>query len=141
MRGLEYVWTDADWQGEEGMPELQQEPFVHHSKRFETVKGFCDVFNSYTLGLTSYESLTADAEKLDDWSRVYQKPRLSHEIGIQGTYTDLSVVPRYEGTRVGQTDMFASIQRHLEEKGVLTKKFKTPFRKREEWKFPLEDWK
>ena len=30
---------------------------------------------------------------------------------------------------------------HLEEKGVLTKKFKTPFRKREEWKFPLEDWK
>ena len=30
---------------------------------------------------------------------------------------------------------------HLEEKGVLTKKFKTPFRKREEWKFPLDDWK
>ena len=30
---------------------------------------------------------------------------------------------------------------HLEEKGVLTKKFKTPFRKREEWKFPLDDFK
>lgn len=30
---------------------------------------------------------------------------------------------------------------HLEEKGVLTKKFNTPFRKREEWKFPLDDWK
>ncbi len=30
---------------------------------------------------------------------------------------------------------------HLEEKGVLTKKFKTPFRKREEWKFDIEDWK
>jgi len=30
---------------------------------------------------------------------------------------------------------------HLEEKGVLTRKFKTPFRKREEWKFPLDDWK
>lgn len=29
---------------------------------------------------------------------------------------------------------------HLEEKGVLTKKFKTPFRKREEWKYDLKDF-
>ena len=27
---------------------------------------------------------------------------------------------------------------HLEEKGLLTKKFKTPFRKRDKWKFPVE---
>lgn len=30
---------------------------------------------------------------------------------------------------------------HLEEKGVLTKKFKSPFRKRNEWEFDIEDWK
>ena len=30
---------------------------------------------------------------------------------------------------------------HLEEKGLLTKGFKTPFRKREEWKFKVEDFK
>ncbi|MCQ2385438.1 MAG: hypothetical protein MJ078_02005 [Clostridia bacterium] len=29
---------------------------------------------------------------------------------------------------------------HLEEKGLLTKKFKTPFRKREKWEFPLSDF-
>ena len=29
---------------------------------------------------------------------------------------------------------------HLEEKGVLTKSFKTPFRKRDEWKFKIEDF-
>lgn len=29
---------------------------------------------------------------------------------------------------------------HLEEKGVLTKKYKTPFRKREEWKFDISDF-
>ena len=29
---------------------------------------------------------------------------------------------------------------HLEQKGVLTKAFKTPFRKREEWKFKIEDF-
>ena len=30
---------------------------------------------------------------------------------------------------------------HLEEKGMLTKKFNTPFRKREEWKFDIESFK
>lgn len=30
---------------------------------------------------------------------------------------------------------------HLEEKGLLTKKFKTPFRKREPWSFDIEDYK
>jgi hypothetical protein len=30
---------------------------------------------------------------------------------------------------------------HLEEKGVLTKTFKTPFKKREEWSFKEEDFK
>lgn len=30
---------------------------------------------------------------------------------------------------------------HLEEKGALTKKFKTPFRKREKWRFNLEDFR
>ena len=30
---------------------------------------------------------------------------------------------------------------HLEQKGVLTKRFKTPFKKREEWKFNIEDFK
>jgi hypothetical protein len=30
---------------------------------------------------------------------------------------------------------------HLEENGLLKKKFKTPFRKREPWSFDLEDFK
>ncbi len=30
---------------------------------------------------------------------------------------------------------------HLEEKGVLTRKFKTPFRKRDEWRFDLESFR
>ncbi len=29
---------------------------------------------------------------------------------------------------------------HLEKKGVLKRKFKTPFRTRDEWKFPLSDF-
>jgi hypothetical protein len=30
---------------------------------------------------------------------------------------------------------------HLEKKGVLTKTFKSPFRKREEWRFDIEDFR
>ena len=30
---------------------------------------------------------------------------------------------------------------HLEEKGVLTKRYKTPFRKREKWEYDINDFK
>ena len=116
MRGLEYNWMEEDQK-----PQLKHEPFTHHPRRLQTVGQFSDVYNSYTLGLTSYNSLDADVQKLDDWSRVYQKPRLSHEICIHGCYTDLSLTRRYEGTRIGKTDMFDSIRRHLQSKGLLEK--------------------
>lgn len=45
----------------------------------------------------------------------------------------------YQGSICGRAcDMSCYV--HLEEKGVLTKRFHTPFRKREEWKFKLEDF-
>lgn len=116
MRGLEYCWIEEDQ-----LPEVVHEPFTHHPRRLKTVGEFADVYNSYTLGLTSYDSLDADTEKLDDWSRVYGKPRLSHEICIQGSYTDLSLACRYDGTSVGKTEMFSSIRSHLKDKGLLQK--------------------
>ena len=45
----------------------------------------------------------------------------------------------YQCSICGRTcDMACYI--HLEENGLLTKKFKTPFRKREEWKFDIKDF-
>lgn len=114
MRGLEYCWIEEDQ-----LPEVVHEPFKHHPRRLKTVGEFSDVYNSYTLGLTSYDSLDADVAKLDDWSRLYGKPRLSHEICIQGCYTDLSLAERYEGTSIGKTEMFSSIRSHLKSKGLL----------------------
>ena len=89
--------------------------------RQETIGSFSDLYNSYTLGRTSYYSLTADEKILDGWSELYGKPRLSHEIGIQGTYTDLSLAHRYENTPVGRTEMFSSLEQALREKGLLEK--------------------
>lgn len=114
LRGLEYCFIEEDQ-----ALEMVKEPIEHHPRRFETVGRFADVYNSYTLGITSYNSLDADPEKLDEWSDVYGKPRLSHEICIQGSYTDLSLARRYEGTPIGKTEMFDSIRRHLESKGLL----------------------
>lgn len=127
MRGLEYLWVEPEQEAE-----TLEEPFKHHPRRIKTVGSFSDLFSSYPNGQHSYFSLDADPEKVDDWSRVYKKPRVSHEICIDGTYTDLSLKDRYRGTRVGKTDMFTSVECHLKKKGLL-KKAPLYFRNSSEW--------
>lgn len=116
LRGVEYFWQ-ADKKDEY----ITMTPFRHHPKRLETLNQFCDLYNSYTLAQTSYDSLRGDPAKIDSWDALYRKPRLSHEIGIQGTYTDLSLESRYAGSHIGKTDMFPSIRQHLASKGLLHK--------------------
>ncbi len=105
----------------EQTPVLKKEPFEHDPVLFERVGKFADVYNTFTNCHNSYESLKVNPEEVDSWNDVYGKPRLSHEIGIHGTYTDLSLKKRYEGTRVGATDMFDSLERHLKDKGLYHK--------------------
>ena len=127
LRGLEYYWVEEDQ-----IPEILEEPFKHHPRRLETVGTFSDMYSSYALGLLSYLSLKADVATLDDWSRVYNKPRVSHEICIDGTYADLSLKDRYKGHRMGLTDRLSSIERHLEAKGLL-KNAPLYFKNSSEW--------
>lgn len=118
LRGLEYYFHE---------PELEFEivdgpaPIRYNPRRFELVKKFTDVFNSYTRERNSYYSHLSDPELVDAWSFIYEKPRISHEICIDGTYTDLSLKDRYKGTRIGKTAMFSSIEEHLKSKGLLEK--------------------
>ena len=116
MRGLEYCWIEPEQE-----PETKEEPFKHHPRRFKTVGSFSDMYSSYTNGIHSYLSLDDTPETIDKCNVVYQKPRVSHEICIDGTYTDLSLKDRYKDLRVGKTDMFSSLERHLESKGMLHK--------------------
>lgn len=127
MRGLEYFWVEPEQE-----PETLEEPFKHHPRRIQTVGEFSDVYSSYPNGQHSYFSLDGEPDKVDDWGRVYGKPRISHEICIDGTYTDLSLKNRYKGTRVGKTQMFNSIEAHLEKKGLL-KKSPLYFKNSGEW--------
>ncbi len=116
LRGLEYFWVEKEQE-----KYTKDTPFKHHPKRFEKLSKFSDMYSTYTNGNHSYFSLNCDSKKMDEWSVVYNKPRVSHEICIDGTYTDLSLKDRYKGTRVGKTDMFTSLERHLESKGLLAK--------------------
>ncbi len=117
LRGFEYAFGAEP----EFADQLVLEPFKHNPHRFEMAKDFVDVYNSYTLANNSYSSLACDPAKVDSWSDVYGKPRLSHEICISGTFADLSLKDRYNGTRIGKTEMFTSVERHLKDVGVLDK--------------------
>lgn len=127
MRGVEYFWCEPNIK-----KDIIKEPFEHNPGRLKILGEFCDLYCSYPNGAHSYFSLDGDSVKVDECSKVYGKPRLSHEICIDGTYTDLSLKERYNACRIGKTDMFSSIERHLSEKGVL-KKAPLYFRNSSQW--------
>jgi len=114
MRGLEYFWVEPEQE-----KEMKAEPFKHHPRRIAAVGEFSDLYSSYPNGQHSYFYLDGKPEMVDEWGQVYGKPRVSHEICIDGTYVDLSLKDRYLGTRVGRTEFFSSVEEHLEKKGVL----------------------
>ena len=91
MRGIEYFFVDDT--------EIISEPFVHNPRRLADVGKFCDVYNSYSLGLTSYFSTEGTHQILDERNAIYGKPLLSHEIGIHGTWIDLALEERYKEFR------------------------------------------
>ena len=111
MRGVEYMLAEND-------PRTDK-PFEHNAERLKRIGAYCDLYNSYSLGLTSYDSSLGTRKVLDERNAIYGKPLLSHEICIQGTYIDLSLEERYQGTRIGKTRFMSSVRTHLADKGLL----------------------
>ncbi len=109
MRGIEYNFIGD---------ETVDVPFRYNPTRLAEVGEFCDVYNSYSNGLTSYFSTDGTHNVLDEHNAVYQKPLLSHEICIHGTYIDLSLEERYRGSRIGQTAFMSSVREHLADVGL-----------------------
>ena len=110
MRGVEY-FSFGDCK--------EDKPFPHNPKRLAALDAFCDLYNSYSLGQTSYRSESGDSALLNERNALYKRPILSHEICIHGTYCDLSLMNRYEGTRIGETEFMSSVKKHLEDVGLL----------------------
>ena len=112
MRGVEY-FSYGDHRVEK--------PFPHNPTRLAALGEFCDVYNSYSLSQTSYDTDQGDPKLLDYRNAIYGKPLLTHEICIQGTYCDLSLKDRYVGSRIGDTEFLSSVEKHLADKGLLDK--------------------
>lgn len=117
LRGVEYGW-DMDLASDEERAACVDEPFRHHPARLNRLREFCDAFGNYPWGKFSYSSCYGDLARLDNQMSVYGRPLLGHEIGILGTYIDLSLESRYAGTRIG-TDLYAKVREHLAASGVL----------------------
>ena len=115
MRGVEYQLLP-------GKDVITERPFRHNPERMARLAGFCDLFTSYQLGLVSYSSLNdGTSADLDTWGEAYcGKPRLSHEICIDGSYADLSTERFYPpDSPILKTGMFSGLRGQLAEKGLL----------------------
>ena len=65
MRGVEYALM-------KGRDAVVPAPFPHNAERMARLAPFCDLFTSYQLGLTSYESLNrGSSADLDAWGDAY----------------------------------------------------------------------
>ena len=113
MRGVEYVL------GRDG---IVNKPFKHNPARMKRLAEFCDFFTSYQLGATSYNSLNGQsAEEVDRWGDAYcGKPRVSHEICIDGSFADISIEKDYpKGSPLAASGVYSEIRRNLTERGLL----------------------
>ena len=128
MRGIEYYLMP-------GKDVIVDKPFKHNPERMARLARYCDLWTSYQLGLTSYESLNSEpAATLDAWGDLYcGKLRTSHEICIDGSYVDLSLEGMYPAdSPILKTGLFSGIREQLEKKGLLGRA-DTYFRNSCEW--------
>ena len=114
MRGIEYGFG-IDGDDCDGVIDV---PFKHNPKRLQTVREFSDVFGQYPMGQLSYFCIDGNWRTLNEWLKVYERPCLSHEVGILGSYINLDLEHRYDGTRIG-TEIYASVRKCLNEAGLL----------------------
>ena len=115
MRGIEYQLMP-------GKDVVVGRPFRHNPERMRRLAAYCDLWTSYQLGLTSYESLNSQGPgTLDAWGDAYcGKPRTSHEICIDGSYVDIRLEKMYApDSPIVKAGIFSGIRRQLQEKGLV----------------------
>lgn len=115
LRGVEYSWNFSDF----SFP-IKREPFLHNPSRLQHLKRFSDVFGQYVWGKLSYTSASCEVKSLNQKIKYYERPCLSHEVCIQGTYLDLSLESRYENTRIGNR-VYGRVRQNMIEAGLLDK--------------------
>ena len=127
LRGVEYFLVP-------GKDVIVEKPFPHNPERLRRLNAYCDLYTSFQQGAVSYGTIEGpSAAKMDEWGDVYGKPRLSHEICIQGTYVDLGLEALYpKDSPFLRTGIFRGLRAYLADCGVL-ERADTYFRNSCEW--------
>lgn len=124
LRGVEYFWAYAPIEEMiRTMPDpegMVLEPYPHHTGRLRRLKEFSDCFGQYSWAQLSYGSVHANPAMLDAWLADYERPCMTHELGILANFLNLDLEHRYVGTRIGP-GLYAALRAHLAEKGLLCK--------------------
>ncbi len=113
LKNAEYAFSKDDV--------VVAEPFEHVPSRLKHYATFSDLFTSFQQGYVSYSSLDAgSSEMLDRMGDAYcNKPRLSHETCIDGSYADFSTEKLYPtNSPFLKTGIFDGLRRQLQRKGL-----------------------
>ena len=116
MPGVEYRFDIPSLHPED----IVYSPFEHNAPRLSALKEFSDVFGNYSWGWLSYSTVYGDWKDLDKRMAIYERPMLSHENGISGSYVDLNLESRYKGLPSIPT-MFGVGRGQLTKAGLLHK--------------------
>ncbi len=104
----------ADWLPDEG--NVCEKPLPHDPEKMVRVRAMSDVLEPQKhIGIGVAGTRWQDLEPLISF---YERPYLSHEVGILDTYIPLDLEKRYEGTRIG-TSLFSGARALLQEAGLL----------------------
>ena len=115
LRGVSYGLVPS-------LEPIARDPFPHNQERMDRLARFTDVVNANTMDATSYDYIDGpSSDDYDDWASCWSgKPRLMHEICIDGTYADLSLEERYAAdSPIRRTRLFSEVRRVLTEKRIV----------------------
>ena len=116
MPGVEYRFDIQSLHPED----IVYYPFIHNAPRLAALKEFSDVFGNYSWGWLSYSPIYGDRKDLDKRMSIYERPLLSHETGISGSYIDLSSENKYK-IKADVPKMYAIGRSQLTKAGLLDK--------------------
>ena len=123
MQGLACVdWfphsQDTGADDEDNEKDMVQQPILHNGRKLKTLQSFSDVFQPQKdIG---FNNLNKTWEELDSIVEFYQRPYMSHEVGILDSFLDFSLENRYIRTRIG-TDLYRGAREYLQQEGMLQK--------------------
>ena len=99
-------------------PGVITEPLIHDPKKLAQLAEFSDVYGSYSWGFFSY--INDEFPGVDEVQKrltVYNKPILSHEIGILGGFLNYANEKKYTNTRI-PGNVYQKSREYLEREGV-----------------------